>query len=92
MVYEHQGTGDIYSDAVEVGVYMVIVTVEETDYYYGGTFTDGTFEIRSKGTAVDEIMAAGQDNGAWYTIDGRRVAAPTQRGIYIHNGKKYIVK
>ena len=92
VTYEHQGTGDIYSDAVEVGVYMVIVTVEETDYYYGGTFTDGTFEIRSKGTAVDEIMAAGQDNGAWYTIDGRRVAAPTQRGIYIHNGKKYIVK
>ena len=92
VTYVHQGSGDIYNDAVEVGVYTVVVTVAESDYYYGGTFTGGPFEIYSTGTAVDEIMAAGQDNGAWYTIDGRRVAAPTQRGIYIHNGKKYIVK
>ena len=33
------------------------------------------------------------DQHAWYTLDGRKLnGAPTQRGIYIHNGKKMIVK
>ena len=31
------------------------------------------------------------DNG-WYTMQGLRVAAPTAKGIYIHEGKKIIVK
>lgn len=30
---------------------------------------------------------------AWYTIDGQRLnAEPTQRGIYIHDGKKVVIK
>ncbi len=35
------------------------------------------------------------DNGsdAWYTLDGRRLdGKPTQRGIYINNGKKVAIK
>ena len=29
----------------------------------------------------------------WYTIDGRRLTkAPTQKGLYIHNGKKVVMK
>ena len=31
-------------------------------------------------------------NGEWYTIDGRKVNAPTKKGIYIMNGKKVVVK
>ena len=32
-------------------------------------------------------------DNVWYTIDGRRLnAKPTQRGVYIHNGKKIVVK
>ena len=31
--------------------------------------------------------------GAWYTLDGRKLQAkPTQRGIYIHEGKKVVIK
>ena len=31
--------------------------------------------------------------GAWYTIDGRRVnGKPAQKGIYIHNGRKVVMK
>ena len=31
--------------------------------------------------------------GAWYTLDGRKLQAqPTQRGIYINNGKKVVIK
>ena len=30
---------------------------------------------------------------AWYTIDGRKLSGkPTQKGIYIHNGKKIVIK
>lgn len=32
-----------------------------------------------------------QDNG-YYTLNGIKIAKPTKSGIYIHNGKKYIVK
>ncbi|UKK57194.1 leucine-rich repeat domain-containing protein [Prevotella communis] len=31
-------------------------------------------------------------NGDWYTIDGRKVNAPSKKGIYIMNGKKVVVK
>ena len=31
-------------------------------------------------------------NGEWYTIDGRKVNAPSKKGIYIMNGKKVVVK
>ena len=37
------------------------------------------------------FMVNGSD--AWYTIDGRKLdGKPTQRGIYINNGKKTIIK
>ncbi|MBR3456263.1 MAG: prolyl oligopeptidase family serine peptidase, partial [Bacteroidaceae bacterium] len=43
----------------------------------------------------DIIVSSGQSDslGNWYTIDGRRLnSMPTQRGIYIRNGKKFIIK
>lgn len=32
------------------------------------------------------------DNDAWYTLQGVRVNAPTKGGIYIHNGRKVVIK
>ena len=43
------------------------------------------------GDAVETINAVAGDN-YWYSIDGVRVAEPTHPGLYIHNGKKIIVK
>ena len=31
-------------------------------------------------------------NAAYYTLGGQRISKPTVGGIYIHNGKKYVVK
>ena len=32
-------------------------------------------------------------DGHWYTLDGRRFdAQPTKKGMYIHNGKKQVIK
>lgn len=101
VIYENLGTGERSTTRPNnVGRYAIIIVVDETGEYYKGTEeTFGEeeiviyeFEIYLKyPTAVNELNADREDNGAWYTIDGRRVVAPTERGIYIHNGKKYIV-
>ena len=46
-------------------------------------------------TAIDVIPAndnAVVSEGAYYTMQGVKVNTPKERGIYIHNGKKVIVK
>ena len=35
----------------------------------------------------------GEGSGYWYTLDGRKLdKKPTQKGLYIHNGRKVVVK
>jgi len=37
------------------------------------------------------FMVNGSD--AWYTLDGRKLSdKPTQRGIYVNNGRKVVIK
>ena len=43
-------------------------------------------------TAIERVNAAKIDNAAWYTINGQRVDRPTQKGLYIHNGHKVVIK
>lgn len=94
ITYLNTVTGEVLTEApVACGIYAVIVEMTENEFYYGKEATSyGTFEIYDTDTAVNEITVVNEDNAAWYTIDGRRVAAPTAPGLYIHNGKKYIVK
>lgn len=42
-------------------------------------------------TSINELNVKGQADGAYYNLAGQRVAQPT-KGLYIVNGKKYIVK
>ena len=54
----------------------------------GFTFSGETTGI----TTIDGNDNADAD-GHWYTIDGQRLnTMPTQKGLYIHNGKKIVVK
>lgn len=44
-------------------------------------------------TAIAELLGLTEDNGAWYDLNGRKLAGkPAQKGIYINNGKKTIIK
>jgi len=43
-------------------------------------------------TAIESVNSKTIDNGAWYTINGQRVDRPTQKGLYIHNGRKVVIK
>ena len=41
-------------------------------------------------TVLQEVQKA-EDN-AWYTLTGMRIGKPAQPGLYIHNGKKVIIR
>ncbi|MDE6479893.1 MAG: hypothetical protein K2L45_06445 [Muribaculaceae bacterium] len=47
---------------------------------------------KQNGDAVEAVEAVKAVDNNWYSIDGVRVAQPTRPGLYIHNGKKIIVK
>ena len=55
-------------------------------------FGDGT------PTAITDLHLAGDatsspSSNAWYSLDGRRLqGTPTQKGVYIHRGRKIVVK
>lgn len=44
------------------------------------------------GESVNSLTAVSEKDAPIYTISGLRVAQPAQRGIYIQNGKKFVVK
>lgn len=55
--------------------------------YYGDNVTYGNV------TGISNIKANAQGGDSWYTISGTRMASkPTQKGVYIHQGKKAVVK
>ena len=44
-------------------------------------------------TGINSIIngeVKGED--VWYNLNGQRIAQPTKKGLYIHNGKKVIFK
>ena len=44
-------------------------------------------------TGIQSVETEISDSGdVWYNLQGVRIAQPTQAGIYIHNGKKVIVR
>ena len=60
-----------------------------------GSYINPAFAIEMTLTGIDEPVNIFNDleYGVWYTIDGRRLqGVPAQKGIYIKNGKKLIIK
>ena len=51
---------------------------------------DGTVE--NEATAISAAVKQVADDDAIYNLQGVKVATPTTKGIYIRNGKKFIVK
>ena len=65
--------------------------------YYGADERHASnivWKENSSYTGINSITAdkLQKSEGAWYTINGQRVAQPTQKGLYIHNGKKIVIK
>ncbi|MDD6076749.1 MAG: chitobiase/beta-hexosaminidase C-terminal domain-containing protein [Bacteroidales bacterium] len=50
------------------------------------------FDFNGTTTAIDNVTVSGMEDGAWHTISGIRINRPAAKGVYIHNGRKVIVK
>lgn len=57
--------------------------------YYDRFSTKEPKAVISVSTGISSVHADKQDN-EWYTITGVKVNKPTQKGVYIHNGKKVL--
>ena len=49
---------------------------------------DETTGVSEKGIVDSEKFAT----ATWYDLNGRKVAAPTKKGIYVNNGRKVVIK
>ena len=43
-------------------------------------------------TGISAVSGLPADNGDWYDLNGRKIAKPTKKGVYIKDGKKVVVK
>lgn len=98
-----KGTGAFYNNSAylpiaETDVNKMGLGVSHNDYtsngakkvpalFYDFANADGT-------TGIDEVVNTTVKNhdGKYYTLSGQQVEKPTAGGVYIHNGKKFVVK
>ena len=61
---------------------------------FGLSLDDEDGNMTNDATGIESIDAAGkaEDDNVYYTISGVRVVNPTEKGVYIKNGKKVIVR
>ena len=88
-----QGSGSGNLQTVDLG------PISEDTYYEISSLVNGKYsanDITSVVTGIDNITTDNNSvstNNAWYNLEGMRLTAkPTQKGIYIHQGKKLVVK
>ena len=43
-------------------------------------------------TGIGAVSGLPADNGDWYDLNGRKIAKPTKKGVYIKDGKKVVIK
>ena len=51
-----------------------------------------SYTIEGVVTGLSNIAAEEATADKWYNLQGIEIAEPTQAGVYIHNGKKVVVK
>ena len=51
-------------------------------------------KVESSTTGINEVVnqSTKLDDGKYYTLSGLQVEKPTTSGVYIHNGKKFVVR
>ena len=72
-----------------------VVVDENNTYAKISLLFDDDFEELNGGIATAIINSIEEDmykNDSFYTLQGVKVAKPTTKGVYIHNGKKILIK
>lgn len=92
------GTNHYFYPGVEVYVNGQKATLTsitlDNDPTYGPVYKYVMGYISFPVTGIDGVKkAAAARQDAWYTLDGRRLSGqPTQKGLYLHGGRKVAVK
>ena len=83
----------------ETAAKMKYLGTSYDDFYTGGSAkkVPGVifdFDIVGGTTGINEVVKQSTklNNGKYYTLSGQQVEKPTAGGIYIHNGRKFVVK
>ena len=83
----------------ETAAKMKYLGTSYVDFYTGGSAkkVPGVifdFDIVGGTTGINEVVKQSTklNNGKYYTLSGQQVEKPTAGGIYIHNGRKFVVK
>lgn len=75
------------------GAFSFSATYTETENYKGKNAELTIIVTNGSVTRINNVDANTAENDVWYDIIGRRVnGKPTTPGLYIHNGKKELVK
>lgn len=70
--------------AVSVGhAYLVLPAASATRFY--------SIQFGGETTGINEVNAAAKADGAYYTLQGMKTSKAA-KGVYIHNGKKVVIK
>lgn len=99
-----KGTGAFYNNSAYLPIAETVVNkmgclgVSHNDYTSNGAkkvpalFFD--FANADGTTGIDEVVnqSTKLNDGKYYTLSGQQVEKPTAGGIYIHNGRKFVVK
>ena len=56
------------------------------------TFVVDGVEDEDEFTGINNAVSVAADNGDIYTISGQKVNGTLQKGVYVKNGKKFLVK
>lgn len=96
---DRDSLGNVRPDTCQVRQLAVVAFVNEYDAAYRTrcrVYNSATAELRDVLEGTSGISSPKADHAAlrpdWYDLSGRRVAEPTQPGIYIRAGRKFVVK
>ena len=102
-----QGAGNFYSNSAYLPVSSATAAKMKLGTKYGQFEKDPTtgnskyipallFDFANVGgtTGINEVVNQNSklNDGKYYTLSGQQVEKPTAGGIYIHNGRKFVVK
>lgn len=65
--------------------------LEKSNFYKDGQFEYTYYYVWGDPTAVQGVKAA-DVTAPWYDLSGRRLSTPPTKGVYIHKGRKIVMK
>lgn len=93
-------TNDNSTDNTELASFTTIsfadgrMNIDGTGKTYNLTDLHKMYFSPSTVNGIDAVEVENRTNsdGYWYSLQGQRIEKPTQKGIYIHDGKKIVIR